>query len=124
MWQFHLSMEVTFTQTCPKSTKNSSVLFKCALRGCGLNCFYFDVSGNGDFDTRPELYVHSGDWEAQWISSHLSIPREWKVSNPRTPISYIEKSQRVTLIGDLFAKKPHLLILLGISFVGTNQVLP
>ena len=64
-----------------------------------------DGFGSEDSDTRSEIYVRSGDWEAPRISSLLVSHMGWNNTNPRAPLSYIEKYQRVTLTRDFFSKK-------------------
>ena len=40
------------------------------------------------------------------ISFHLYNLWEWRDSNPKASLSYIDKSQKLTLIGKFFVKKP------------------
>ena len=47
---------------------------------------------------------------------------EWRVSNPKAPFSSYRVVPKVTLI-DFFANKTTSLVLLGVLFVGIDQVL-
>ena len=82
-----------------------------------------DGFGCGDSDTRPEIYVRSDDWEVLRISCLLSLPWDGIIINLRAPLSYIDKSQRVTLTRDCFAKKPTSTNLIGSLISGTRSIL-
>ena len=49
--------------------------------------------------------MHSDDWKALWISSPLVSLKDGMNTNPRDPLSYIDKFQKVTLTGEFFSKK-------------------
>lgn len=68
--------------------------------------------------------MRSSNWEASRISSHLSDLWEWRVSYPRAPLYYIERSQGVTLSGDFFAKKPTSTDPIWNLICGADQILP